>query len=127
MEAEGGGWWSQEGEEEEEEGAGSRTRGRLHCETAISRDEAFLNKQNNRRRRRSIRRLVYQAESSLWLWRFYFQPHCLAFSPSPPQTSEGPHWQSNLVFFIGGVVKVPRWLGFFVCVLFCFTLGVAAL
>lgn len=34
-----------EAAEEEEEGAGSRTRGRLHCETAISRDEAFLNKQ----------------------------------------------------------------------------------
>lgn len=96
---EGGEWWLEEGEDEgEEEGAGSRTRGRLHCETAISRDEAFLNKQNNRSRRRSIQRLVYQEESSLWLWSIYFQPHCLAFSSSLPQTSEGPRWQSNLVF-----------------------------
>lgn len=52
-----------------------RTRERLHSQTAISRDEAFLNKQ----KKKTINTvLVYQVESSLWLWSIYFLLHCFS-------------------------------------------------
>lgn len=78
-----------------------RTRERLHCETAISRDEASVNKQIKEGEGDQYA-LVYHEESSLWLWTLYFLPHCAAlFSFSSPPTSEGPHWQSNLVLGSG--------------------------
>lgn len=68
-------------------GGGGRTRERLHCETAISRDEAFLNKQIKKEKAINTV-LVYQEESSSWLWSIYFLPHCFFFFSSS-QRSEG--------------------------------------
>lgn len=53
-----------------------RTRERLHSQTAISRDEAFLNKQKTKKTINTV--LVYKVESSLWLWSIYFLLHCFS-------------------------------------------------
>lgn len=53
-----------------------RTRERLHSQTAISRDEAFLNKQTQKKTINTV--LVYQVESSLWLCSIYFLLHCFS-------------------------------------------------
>lgn len=71
-------WCGGGGEEDGDGGAGGgggRTRERLHCETAISRDEAFLNKQIKKEKAINTV-LVYQEESSSWLWSIYFLLHC---------------------------------------------------
>lgn len=48
----------------------ARTRERLHSKTAISRDEAFLNKHTEEKAINTV--FVHQAESSLCRWSIYF-------------------------------------------------------
>lgn len=108
------------GEEDGDEGGwrGGRTRERLHCETAISRDEAFLNKQIKKEKAINTV-LVYQEESSSWLWSIYFLLHCFFFLVI--SNVWGPYWQSNLVWRSeGGVPARPisspgRWCVHCVC------------
>lgn len=69
-------WKEPHNRECEEEERRGRTRERLHSETAISRDEAFLNKQKKKKTINTV--LVYQVESSLWLWSIYFLLHCFS-------------------------------------------------